>query len=737
MDNVIPLRCSLDRNESKSWQHRLIALTLSTYNACAHCGGKLKIYVMYNMDSTSRSFIIVALGLLVLIALSTLFVDDTGTVQPSHHAHVPIAKPAVIPPIFNDDDIVSRPAATATQTVPVQEVVSEYDTIDDLLIPTPIPIIGDPTSVTAHTLNDDIVTSSSDSNNAKTPPSIVYDEWVLFSSIDWRRIGIGQILKINEGSKSEDTSFKAKVLSINVANGELGIEKLEKCGWFSCLDVLDINDMREDYIVQICSMPSSSSTTTDSSNGLDGDDEDEESVRQNEEIYGALQRITNDNDEFKQWVQTQFVQQQQSSAEALTDYFDVHMHRLQDMIESQVRAPPPVVATAGAAQHADDDKLTLIFEMIQGLQQQQQQQQQHNVNASVDWNEIDDRIDARMDSVVERVDAKINDLAQTIAQELAREMATNHVIDDSGLAIDDERDGIYKNNGGVFYGRSENDLESDAANVNVNAAVPPTNSIDWTYRVTAHSKLKVENDDVFREYAHWVMRSVLSAYNQQAIRPSYKPGDCTPLQFDVDSESNAYITIELYQPIFIRQIALYHYHSVALSQLNINAAPKDFQIFASYNRTKWYSLGNFSYNYYDQQHTQYFNATQYVNVRASSSSSSASSHDEDDNNGEAAAMDRDYVSIEDIIGEVQRGIPLMDEDDENEDDVNIISPKSMQAKQANQDFAHIDDDTSDTNDYDKGFKFVAFRLLSNYGGSDYGCVYRLRVFGDLASSSSS
>ncbi len=43
------------------------------------------------------------------------------------------------------------------------------------------------------------------------------------------------------------------------------------------------------------------------------------------------------------------------------------------------------------------------------------------------------------------------------------------------------------------------------------------NEINWTYRVVSHSKLKIDSNDIFHEYGHWIMHNLLSKCNQESI----------------------------------------------------------------------------------------------------------------------------------------------------------------------------------------------------------------------------
>merc|ERR1712157_85015 len=218
--------------------------------------------------------------------------------------------------------------------------------------------------------------------------------------------------------------------------------------------------------------------------------------------------------------------------------------------------------------------------------------------------------------------------------------------------------------------------------------------IDWSFRVVRHSPVKTR--DKCQEYGFHIMHRWLHQWNQESISPTYKPGDCTPSEFGTNAD-DAYITIELYRAIKIRQVSLYHFHSPALSQRAIDAAPKDFEVFASYNLSTWHNLGNFSYDYDADSNTQYFDI---LNVF-----------------GEG-----DQVVDEDANDDAD-GAEVALEDDEGDDGLILDSASTSTSMKA----------ASSDEQYANGFKFIAFRLVSNYGGSDYSCIYRLRVFGDVVS----
>lgn len=111
--------------------------------------------------------------------------------------------------------------------------------------------------------------------------------------------------------------------------------------------------------------------------------------------------------------------------------------------------------------------------------------------------------------------------------------------------------------------------------------------------------------------------------------------------------------------------------------------------------TKWYDLGNFTYDYNGESDTQYFEV-------------------EDLSQTQSDKLEEN--TIEELNDEREHKEGGSGEEGLNE---TVSIPQEINALTA---------DSYD--DFMNGFKFVAFRLLSNHGGSDYGCIYRLKVFGD-------
>eukprot|EP00486_Rosalina_sp_Unknown_P016014 CAMPEP_0201595408 /NCGR_PEP_ID=MMETSP0190_2-20130828/192416_1 /ASSEMBLY_ACC=CAM_ASM_000263 /TAXON_ID=37353 /ORGANISM="Rosalina sp." /LENGTH=413 /DNA_ID=CAMNT_0048055375 /DNA_START=820 /DNA_END=2061 /DNA_ORIENTATION=+ len=304
-------------------------------------------------------------------------------------------------------------------------------------------------------------------------------------------------------------------------------------------------------------------------------------------------------------------------------------------------------------------------------------------NNTIDWDKIESRIDNKIESAIDKqLEKNFDNLAQQIATEMAKAIITdNPPINDDIIR------------GGGDYISDEDHRKNYDENGD-------TSTVNWAYRVIRHSKTKTMYNDAIYGYA-WKVIRMLQIWDQSAIMQSYKPGDCTPLL--LDGEDNPYITIELYQPIYVTKISLYHYHSIVLTQEAKNAAPKDFQIWASADGSKWFDLGNYTYDYENDIHEQYFNV---IDWRKINDSNQEQGNENDDNQ----QMDiPSYVNVDVFLYDDDEEQPIQQED--------IVNGTSV----------------SNDNDHLNGWKYIAFRLLSNYGGSDYGCIYQIKVFGDIIS----
>jgi len=170
-----------------------------------------------------------------------------------------------------------------------------------------------------------------------------------------------------------------------------------------------------------------------------------------------------------------------------------------------------------------------------------------------DWESVEQRMDSKIESVVrEQMESKFDHLAQQIAESIAKEM--DGASSSSSTSYSDQ----------VIRGGEDGDhhflsSEDEELRTNTGSKKEVSSRTDWSYRVVSHSELKRNHDDMMSEYGYWIIQNLFSKWNQQSISASYKPGDCTPLQFA--PSNNAYITIELYQPVMIRRVSLYHYHS--------------------------------------------------------------------------------------------------------------------------------------------------------------------------------
>merc|ERR1712013_355733 len=257
--------------------------------------------------------------------------------------------------------------------------------------------------------------------------------------------------------------------------------------------------------------------------------------------------------------------------------------------------------------------------------------------------------------------------AQHIAEQIAKEMEPSSHSEH----IIRPSDPIDSN-----FADTETETENEIENENDFA------DVDWAFRVVSHSSLKRSRRrrGVMSSIAHWLSERMFARWNQNAISATRKAGDCTPLQFESEFEAesaehrarnNAYLTIELFRAVRVRAVSLFHYRSPILTQSAIDAAPKRFQIWGSAALDEWVDLGNFTYEYADETpHTQHF---------------------------EVAMGDAKKNETEAESEAVEMGASV---------DVGV--------------YEH----------WKAGFKFIAFRLLSNQGGGDYGCIYRLKVFGE-------
>jgi len=626
-----------------------------------------------HMDFATLCVIVFALCTLFIILLSRFIVDYKDvhrTAATPPHLHHP--SPHRIVPEEDQDDTVTKPTEReyvyydTNILAEAEEVVMEYETIDDLFQPTPFPVLSD------H--EEDILKPS----GTDTPKSLHFNEWVMARNVQWMEVQIGQIIKLKDRKSNQYSTLSvqhidSKALVVGIAR--------TNC-WLFCHETLDmVTSDRMVYLIE----PTDSDTdpfandvhrdeaegSQSPSSGLDVD-----------RLYQAMERINENHEHFKEWVEDQVAQIQDhrrfgedndgtngmdgmngmdginemkvndAMKDVLTDYLDDKMAKLMAMLEHQ------------------QSSIQTITENVNRMQQDPQRSEYAMDNGSVryDWESMEERMDSKIESVVR---VQIDHLAQQIAEQIAKEMEAP-----SATNYDDQ----------VIRGGDDHRILDDTVQ-----RTEPSHT-DWSYRVVSHSKLKRNKRDVLSEYGYWIIHHLFSKWNQQSISATYKPGDCTPLQFD--ASSSAYITIELYRPIQIRKVSLYHYHSPVLTQTAINAAPRDFQIWGSHNLTKWYDLGNFSYDYHGEGDTQYFEVAEM----------GSADEEEWEQDGDDTVRLRDDNGREDDEGE-RNGTPSVMAE------TNVLSQGVYE-------------------DYMNGFKFIAFRLLSNHGGSDYGCIYRLKVFGD-------
>ncbi|ETO10043.1 hypothetical protein RFI_27334 [Reticulomyxa filosa] len=172
--------------------------------------------------------------------------------------------------------------------------------------------------------------------------------------------------------------------------------------------------------------------------------------------------------------------------------------------------------------------------------------------------------------------------------------------------------------------RKEKDGAESKDNETLLSLSSPSN--DWSYQVIKHSMVKSETwIDRLLDY---VTLNGWRSYRQQAIMgevTSKTPGECIPLDFQhVLSNNNddqlqkltddillrnpnlqyAYLHVELYRPVIIKQFSLFHLHSDLIpDDITRRSAPKLFHVLASNDKERWFNLGLFVYDYDDVKRT--------------------------------------------------------------------------------------------------------------------------------------
>jgi len=538
-------------------------------------------------------------------------------------------------------------------------VVIEYETIDDLFRPTPLPILdalGD---------DDDVEGAEAVLKPTASSKALVFSEWVLAHSVRWIDVELGQMMKLKQLKSNRFSTVRVEAMDPHLLTVAI---KHEDC-WLFCRETLEmVTSDRMVYLIE----PTDSDSASDSGRRPHSDSNRRDSeaergrldVDRLDRLYEAIDRINENHSGFKQWVEGQVAAIQHHGHRdvgdvdefkvsdamhgVLTDYLDDKMSKLVAMLELQQNAIQSITENVHRMQHS---------EHAPG----------NGSAAQWDWDAVEERMDRRIESVVrDQMESRFDHLAQHIAEQIAKEMEDPP-----------PRHRDHRHNDQVMRGGEGHRAHGEEAEGRTESA--PS---DWAYRVVSHSKLKRNSHDVLSECGYWIVDHLLfPRWNQQSVSASYRAGDCTPLRLEPSSSGNSappYITIELYQPVAVRRVSLYHFHSPVLTQRAINAAPRDFQIWGSHNLTKWYPLGNFTYDFYGDRDTQYFDVADPAPKKAEG---------EDEQNGDGVINETTTTSAD-------------------------VARRSTYE------------------DFQNGFRFVAFRLLSNTGGSDYGCIYRLRVYGD-------
>ena len=175
-----------------------------------------------HMDAATLCVIVFALCTLFIILLSRFIVDyedvhriPSNQSNPTHHhmefSHTmddTVTKPS--PPnndVYYDTDIISE----------AEEVVMEFETIDDLFRPTAFPILSEHSDHSQHTHTvDDVLKPSGTSRSSGTESmdkKLVFNEWVLVHSVQWRDVQIGQVIKLKETKSNRYSTVRVHAIN--------------------------------------------------------------------------------------------------------------------------------------------------------------------------------------------------------------------------------------------------------------------------------------------------------------------------------------------------------------------------------------------------------------------------------------------------------------------------------------------------------------------------------------------
>jgi len=619
-----------------------------------------------HLDAASLCVILFALCTLFVIILSR-FIVDYEDVRAADRL-----QPLHVPVVPDAVHPVLNSDITIEQREAVvmqQEVVAELDPIDDLFRPAPIPI-----PVPA----DD---QDREGDSTPTERALVMNEWVMAHSVDWLRVSIGQVLKLKD-TKGEHFST-VRVESIDLDTMTIGVEHVGSC-WFFCHENIDvITDDRLLYLIDARAHSDAADTDIVAPPTDPTSDQNSEIVSEPEPEVPAPAEFDSDfDDDFEEDSPVQIDDDRLLDAldrihadhDELREWVESQMQRIsqqtQDNADDKDANAARNEATTQALTQYLDDKMNQMMHILEAQQTAiasiTQTVNDNTSSSSAQWD-----WGAIEDTLDDKIESAVKAQLETKFDGLATQIAEQ-------IAKEMEQHNPY----------SEHIMRPDPIDPKFNDDALEKEKdveVDWSYRVVSHSRLKANRRrGTMASIGHWLMQRMFPRWNQQAISETQKPGDCTPLHFEPTTEdhrarNHAYITIELYRAIRVTSVSLFHYRSPILTQRAIDAAPRDFQIWGSANKEQWYDLGNFTFV----------------------------------NEGEGGS---DTQMFEIAMGKKETEEEGDGEVVKNETEVSGGSMGELEVE--------------GYESWRKGFRFVAFRLMSNRGGGDYGCIYRLKVFGD-------
>ena len=654
--------------------------------SCWHCMNKC--YQCFKaLDKASKGILCVAGGCFLVILICVFVVGNTpqidhNTIQnnSNHIQNDPMGSDGV----DSDNDN--------------NEEMPEFITIDNLYKPVVFPLHDE--TKNGNDIDDDM---NHDANNVNNEPK--YGEWYNVDNFDWtdykiKRFAQNKKIKISEGVTKRSIKIEARIKSIDTRKNKIIIEKLG--GWFGCLfrceQEIDFKSSKLIYFEFEDEQASSSGF--DVTEIIDGiamklPDIIHDEMKTNEEnLINKMKEIIHDE-----------IHEQMEDMKGQQEEFKDDLNDKFEKINGNVKNNSDEIAKL-------NERVNSIVSSIAG-------NKNITINQTIDWDKIDQYIDNKIDVNSDRLnkmesaikelnnkfdefddkiesavrrerDDQFDNLAHKIAQEIADGMQDYPIYNDDIIRPNDNH--MYISNGDDKVDKDDKYESSE----------------NCVSRIVNHSTAKYETEygDPASKLGWWWIRKIFKIYDQSAIQSSNRLGECIPLLIPYNGD-DPHIIIELYQPTQVKTISYYHSHSKQLGEA-INAAPKEFSIWGGQHiMGPFYNLGEFTYDYYSHQHTQYFN----VNTN---------NHDSRGIENEIIQENDDNV-VDGIPSYVDDDVMLHDEqDDDDQDGIEIDDNGDI----VNGTFS------GDGDDDDNIFRYIAFKLKSTNGQSDYGCIYQIKVFGD-------